>query len=128
MLIMAECDGSRCIDRASCGGRSLGGLQLGSVGEALGGGSRPAQTYSFDIEDIAYMQVYSNVHSVAGMAGMPIDDIVFDPKIPLPSTLLLSLVAVIGGAEEMRARTAKTTWLFKVLGGFAGLDPIWWAL
>lgn len=87
------------------------GNSLGSYSGGLGG-SRPAIVYSFTGPDIAALRVYSNVHSVAGMGGIPIDDLQLTTT-PLPAGLPLfaggaGLFGVLGWRRRIRMAKAAT--------------------
>ncbi|MEK6764708.1 MAG: PEP-CTERM sorting domain-containing protein [Planctomycetota bacterium] len=88
---------------------------LGSVGEPLRSvwSFESPVTHSFNTPGITHMVVFSNVHGVAGMGGMPIDDLVLTSSaepVPEPATIALlgiGLSGLAGGALRRRLKKAK---------------------
>jgi len=94
----------------------VGNNPLGSFGEPLQSvwpwAPKPAQQFTFNTPGITHMVVYSNVHSVAGMEGMPIDDIVMEysaASVPEPATIALLGIGLAGLAGTAARRRLKKT-------------------
>lgn len=68
--------------------------------------ARPRRTFNFNDSDMRGLRIFSNVNGVAGMGGIPIDDIRFTRAIPEPGTCGVAMLLAGGLLLRRRRRVS----------------------